>query len=43
MGMAKLPEFVEQSKNYGIEWIIRLVGRYSEVLIRVFYITFKGE
>lgn len=42
-GMDELLEFEEWFMNYSLEWMMREPGRYSKVLIRVFYTAYKGE
>lgn len=37
--MVDLPEFKNHFRQYGFGWMMRALGRYSEVLVREFYAT----
>lgn len=41
--MAELPELAEQFRTYGFEWMMREPRQYSEVLVREFYVAYKGK
>lgn len=41
--MLELPSFDERFRQYGFEWMTRVPGRYSEVLVCEFYPTYKWE
>lgn len=41
--MVGLPEFEKHFRQYGFGWMMGALGRYSEVLVRELYTTYKGE